>query len=167
MQNENNIENQGQKNVKQNPSRFNTNVNQGQDNDKNFNKQDQNRSTEINSGGLDRDEIDLDRSGVGTSDSNQKGQLNAGGATGANQQNQQAQTQQPRGPQQNQQQNQQQQGQQQRDGSANVNDEGMNAGSGASYGNGLGSEHKQADGVKDKDLNKQSVTQKQDDSKLQ
>jgi hypothetical protein len=107
MQNEK-IENQGQKNVKQNPSRFNTNVNQGQNNDKNFNQKNvNNRYPEVDSAGLDRDEIDLDRSGVGTSDSPQKGQLNAGGQTGKNQQTQQAQPQQPGQSQQGQQQQQQ------------------------------------------------------------
>ena len=70
MQNEN-VENQPQRN----PSRDNRNISSGQNqgneergNEKKFGSTDTNRAPEINPGKLDRNEIDLDRSGIDNSE---------------------------------------------------------------------------------------------------
>lgn len=129
MPNEN-IENQNNQ-VKRNPTRNNTNVNQGQTNEKTFSGQNPSHGVEINPGTqVDRTEIDLDRNGVsnaegagtnnfGSGDEADQGSEQQGSdneaqrlqsSRGADGANSQVQQQQPQAPQAEQQQSQQQSG---------------------------------------------------------
>lgn len=81
--------------IKQNPTRFNTDVKQGQSNEKNLDKQSgQNRKEEVDTAKFDRDEIDLDRSGVGTAGSRKDANFLGGQETEGQQSQQQTQKQQ-------------------------------------------------------------------------
>jgi hypothetical protein len=89
MQNENqeNLNQSG--NIKKNPSRDNRNINQGQNDEKKFDAENEsNRDVEINhSEQLDRKEIDLDRSGISTSQDRQTREFGGGKESGQGQEN--------------------------------------------------------------------------------
>lgn len=80
MQNEN-VENQPNQ-IRRNPSRDNTNVNQGQSNEKRFNEDNsENRSLEIYSAEGDSSNADVESGGVSDSDSDSSRQFSGGEAT--------------------------------------------------------------------------------------
>lgn len=80
MQNEN-LENQSNQ-IRRNPSRNNTNVNQGQGHEKRFiEENEENRSAEINPSEYDRSESDVDGGGVSDSSGDQGHKFSGGEAT--------------------------------------------------------------------------------------